>query len=263
MDTVEELALHSKSLNTAIKANPQFFASVAHYIERLFQLTTDAKSELTQKELRVLAERIEDFFKKWRAAGDSLFLPPRETADTDSTVIEINRLVEELCDYDPERFAALVRDTQSEHHDKTITREEFKPCVFIGHGRDSLWAKVKLFLDEDLGLATITYESEPRTGEAIVEVLDKMLDQATFAVLVVTAEDQTAEGNYRARQNVVHEVGLFQGRLGFKRVALLYQEGVEGFSNIAGLQYVPFTGDKIDQAFWELRRVLVREGQIP
>jgi predicted nucleotide-binding protein len=159
-------------------------------------------------------------------------------------------------------FAALVCDTPSDHHDKTTNREERKPCVFIGHGRNPLWARVKLFLDDELGLAVITYESEPRTGEAIVEILDKMLDQATFAVLVVTAEDQTAEGDYRARQNVVHEAGLFQGRLGFKRAALLYQDGVEGFSNIAGLQHIAFTGDNVDQAFWELKRVLSREGQI-
>jgi predicted nucleotide-binding protein len=44
-----------------------------------------------------------------------------------------------------------------------------------------------------------------------------MLDQARFAFLVMTAEDEQADGNHHARMNVIHEVGLFQGRLGFER----------------------------------------------
>jgi predicted nucleotide-binding protein len=47
---------------------------------------------------------------------------------------------------------------------------------------------------------------------------------------VLTAEDETHEGRLRARQNVVHEAGLFQGKLGFTKVALILQNGVEDFS---------------------------------
>jgi predicted nucleotide-binding protein len=39
----------------------------------------------------------------------------------------------------------------------------------------------------------------------------------------MTAEDEQADGNHHARMNVIHEVGLFQGRLGFERaIVLLY-----------------------------------------
>jgi len=89
-----------------------------------------------------------------------------------------------------------------------------------------------------------------------------MLGQANFAILLLTAEDETASGSRRARQNVVHEVGLFQSRLGFNRAILLKQEGVEDFTNVAGLQDIPFSGNKIEQSFYELRRVLKREGLI-
>jgi predicted nucleotide-binding protein len=87
-----------------------------------------------------------------------------------------------------------------------------------------------------------------------------MLDRATFAVLILTAEDEMADGAVRARQNAVHEAGLFQGRLGFKRAVILKQEGLEDFSNVDGIQYIPFGGDNIEQTFYELRRVLKREG---
>jgi hypothetical protein len=63
----------------------------------------------------------------------------------------------------------------------------------------------------------------------------------------------------RARQNVIHEAGLFQGRLGFRRAVLLKQDGLEDFTNVHGLQYIGFSGDRIDQTFFELGRVLKRE----
>ena len=140
------------------------------------------------------------------------------------------------------------------------TAQTSTPCVFIGHGRSTLWARLKVFLQDELGVKAINYESESRVGESIVPILEKMLDQATFAVLVLTAEDETSDGIKRARQNVIHEAGLFQGRLGFRKAVLLCQEGLEDFTNIDGLQHIRFSGDKIDQTFYELQRALKREG---
>lgn len=136
------------------------------------------------------------------------------------------------------------------------------PCVFIGHGRRQLWARVQIFLEKDLQLKTVNYESEARAGKSIVPILNDMLDQATFAVLLLTAEDGTPDGKIRARQNVVHEAGLFQGRLGFDRAILLVQRDLDSFSNIDGLQHIPFIDDEIEQTFYELRKTLRREHQI-
>ena len=133
------------------------------------------------------------------------------------------------------------------------------PRVFIGHGGSKLWARLKTYLEDELGLATLHYESESHVSESIINVLDRMLDESTFAILILTAEDETREGSRRARQNVVHEAGLFQGRLGFNKVVLLRQEGLEDFSNVAGLQYIRFRGEQIEETFYELQRVLIRE----
>jgi len=51
-----------------------------------------------------------------------------------------------------------------------------------------------------------------------------MMNHAGIALLVLTAEDETADGKEVARQNVVHEAGLFQGRLGFARAIILLEE---------------------------------------
>jgi predicted nucleotide-binding protein len=121
-----------------------------------------------------------------------------------------------------------------------------------------LWLKVKEVADKDVGLIPICYESKPRTGQSIVPILQEMLDQADFAILVMTGEDLTGKGDRRPRQNVVHEAGLFQGRLGFERTVLLVEKGVEFLSNLHGMQVIGFKGDDIEGTFWNLSRVLRR-----
>ncbi len=135
-----------------------------------------------------------------------------------------------------------------------------KPCIFIGHGRSPLWLQVKSFLEDALELKVVCFESESRAGKFIGPILENLLAEANFAILILTGEDETASGSVRARQNVVHEVGLFQSRLGFNRAILLKQEGVEDFTNVDGLPYLPFAEDRIEQTFPEIIRALKREG---
>jgi predicted nucleotide-binding protein len=156
-------------------------------------------------------------------------------------------------------FKALIRFIRSCVQTDIPTRHMTRGRIFIGHGRSPLWARAQIFLEKEMGLAAFSYESETHVGESIVPVLESMAEQANFAVLILTAEDETAVGAKRARQNVVHEAGLFQGKLGFRKAVLLLQEGLEGFTNIDGLQTILFSGDRIDQTFFELQRVLKRE----
>ena len=56
--------------------------------------------------------------------------------------------------------------------------------------------------------------------------------------------------------NVVHEAGLFQGRLGFQKAIILLEEGCEDFSNIDGLGRIGFPKGTISAKFEEIRAVL-------
>ncbi|HSH59119.1 MAG TPA: TIR domain-containing protein [Acidimicrobiales bacterium] len=144
-------------------------------------------------------------------------------------------------------------------------REEAKVSgsyVFIGHGRSPLWRELKDFVQDRLRLACDEFNRVPVAGVTNVERLVQMLDDAAIALLVLTAEDEKIDGSVSARQNVVHEAGLFQGRLGFSRAIVLMEEGCEQFSNIAGLGQIRFPEGNIPAAFEEVRRVMEREGLI-
>ena len=84
-----------------------------------------------------------------------------------------------------------------------------------------------------------------------------------MAFLVCTAEDEHADSTQHARENVVHEAGLFQGRLGFERAIILLEEGCAEFSNIHGLGQIRFPKGNISAVFEEIRTVLEREGISP
>jgi predicted nucleotide-binding protein len=112
--------------------------------------------------------------------------------------------------------------------------------VFIGHGRSVLWRELKDFLEDRLGLSVDEFNRVPVAGIATSTRLSEMLDAAAFAFLVMTAEDEQTDRKMRARENVVHEVGLFQGQLGFARAIVLVEDGCEEFSNIHGLGQIRF-----------------------
>ena len=83
-----------------------------------------------------------------------------------------------------------------------------------------------------------------------------MLDKSSIALLVITAEDETAQGSMRARQNVVHELGLFQGRLGFSKAIVIVEEGVEMSSNMESIQQIRFRAAEIRESFGEVLATL-------
>jgi predicted nucleotide-binding protein len=128
--------------------------------------------------------------------------------------------------------------------------------IFIGHGRSLVWLELKNFLQDDLHLAVDEFNRVSTAGIATSNRLEQMLDDAAFAFLILTAEDEATDGKLHARENVVHEAGLFQGRLGFTKAILLLEETCEKFSNIEGLGYIPFTTGKIRAAFEDIRKVL-------
>jgi hypothetical protein len=135
----------------------------------------------------------------------------------------------------------------------------FPGAVFIGHGRRPDWKRVQHYLATECRLKVDEFNATPTAGTTTVQRLTQMLESARFAILVMTAEDRQIGGLPKARQNVVHEIGLFQGRLGFPKAIILKEEGVGEFSNVDGLTYISFKKGHIEKAFPEVNRILFRE----
>lgn len=144
---------------------------------------------------------------------------------------------------------------------KTVAKTDGK--IFIGHGRSSAWKDLKDFLQDRLGLAWDEFNREATAGITTKERLEAMLDDSCFAFIVMTAEDEQADKTKHARANVIHEAGLFQGRLGFRRAIVLLEQGCEEFSNINGLGQIRFPPGNIASKFEEIRMVLEREKILP
>ncbi|KHT15061.1 TIR domain-containing protein [Pectobacterium brasiliense] len=142
---------------------------------------------------------------------------------------------------------------------KLVIEERIGVNVFIGHGRSSMWRELKDFVQDKLRLPYDEFNRVPVAGVTNITRLAQMLDQACIAFLIMTAEDELADGNKQARMNVIHEVGLFQGRLGFERAIVLLEDGCEEFTNINGLGQIRFPKGNISAVFQDIREVLERE----
>ena len=253
---IKEFQLLAEALWESVKSDLKFFAPIQLFVKKLAESDFTDKDEL--KDSIVYAEKIEEFFKDYRSRPGVVHIPPPQTSKNQTTVKRIFQLSQQI-----KNLSTNEVDNQiSKLKPKTKKVSKGGGKIFIGHGRSRLWARVQLFLQEDFKLETLTFESESHTSESIVNILEGFLEESSFAILIMTAEDETAEGKIRARQNVIHEAGLFQGRLGFDKVVILKQSESEDFSNIAGLQYIPFSGDNIEQCFYELQRKLKKSGMI-
>ena len=141
-----------------------------------------------------------------------------------------------------------VKETKS-----SMEPQELSNNVFIVHGHNE---RIKLDTArtiEKLGLNPIILSEQPNQGQTIIEKFELHSDVG-FAVILLTTDDlgkvkTDDEDKYRARQNVIIEMGYFIGKLGRSKVFPLYEEGVELPSDLHGVLYVPID----DAGSWKFR----------
>jgi predicted nucleotide-binding protein len=118
--------------------------------------------------------------------------------------------------------------------------------VFLVHGHDVLRHTVEQYI-RDLSLSPVVLDSRPNQGRTIIEKLEAHAN-TSFAVVLLTPDDQGRKSGkgrlkFRARQNVVLELGYFIGRLGRNRVCAIYVPGVEVPSDFHGVLHVVLDGE--------------------
>lgn len=116
--------------------------------------------------------------------------------------------------------------------------EKSKRKVFLVHGHAEALNQEVARTIEKLGLEAIILREQPNSGKTIIEKFEEFANDVNFAVILLTADDKVeGEDTYRARQNVVFEMGYFMGALGRQNVMCLLQENVEKPGDIDGVVY--------------------------
>ncbi len=148
----------------------------------------------------------------------------------------IDRFREEL------ELAGSNGANEKEAVQKAITGSDSRR-VFIVHGRDEgARESVARFL-EKIDLKPIILHERPNKGRTLITKFREESADTGFAVVLMTPDDLGAlvgasASQYRARQNVVFELGFFIGKLGPERVAALVKGNIERPSDFDGVLYV-------------------------
>lgn len=116
--------------------------------------------------------------------------------------------------------------------------------IFIVHGRDDGTKNTVSSFLKTLGLNPIILHDEPNRGQTIIEKFELHSNDVGFAIVLLTPDDRGGlesdsceQYTYRARQNVIFELGYFVAKLGRERVATLVKENIEKPSDISGIIY--------------------------
>ena len=117
--------------------------------------------------------------------------------------------------------------------------------VFIVHGHNETHRFELQKLLFGMGLRPIVLVEQDDRGLTIVEKFEYYASSCSFSFILMTPDDKAGGGSdvesrWRARQNVIMELGWFMARLGRERVIILYTGELEIPSDILGVVYLQF-----------------------
>lgn len=139
-----------------------------------------------------------------------------------------------------------------------------KKKVFVIHGHDSKsMFELKDFL-RSIDLEPIVLFQQDSLGLTLIEMFEHYASDCQFAIALLTPDDKQASellGNekWRARQNVILELGWFMHLLGRKGVVLLHKGDMELPSDLLGVYYLRFK-DSIFEVSEKIRQRLSGQG---
>ena len=139
--------------------------------------------------------------------------------------------------------------------------------VFVVYGHD---ANARTQLEAMLrrwDLDPVIIDQLASSGATIIEKLEEHTKEVNFGIVLATPDDigyaKNEESNkkYRARQNVVLELGMLLAKIGRSKVAILLSqaEDMERPSDIDGLIYIPFK-DNVEETKLSLAKEMQNNG---
>ncbi|MCD4772131.1 MAG: nucleotide-binding protein [Bacteroidales bacterium] len=115
--------------------------------------------------------------------------------------------------------------------------------VFIIHGHDEeMKRNVQLFLNR-ANLKDIVLHEQPDKNRTVIEKLIEEGATASYVIALLSPDDVQGDGTFRARQNVILEIGFFIGKLGRKKVRILRRGNTIIPSDLQGILYDNYDKD--------------------
>jgi len=151
---IKELQILTEALWESVKKNLDFFSSISSFVKKMAEFNYSDLTKNDLLEISIYINNIESFFSRYRSSGSSssLYIPPKQTSTNDSTVKRIGAIVKSLDQMSEQELEAQINDLKPK---KVTDKNGKRKKVFIGHGRSKLWARVQLFLKDDLDIESL------------------------------------------------------------------------------------------------------------
>lgn len=140
-------------------------------------------------------------------------------------------------------------DNGGEQASSDRVEQVMEQSIFVVHGHDEEMKQSIARALEKLGLKPLILHEQPNGGRTVIEKFMDYGEIASFAVILLSPDDlayqagaDPSTARYRARQNVILELGFFLGKLGKDRTVVIHREAdkFEMPSDFAGVLFVPF-----------------------
>lgn len=168
--------------------------------------------------------------------------------------------------YDKGTYNIQGKNTDQVKQLLSSTKKNKTKKVFVVYGHDEIARTQLEAMLRRWDLEPIILDQQASAGQTIIEKLEENATDVGYAIVLATPDDEGKAKNddtlqFRVRQNVVLELGLFLAKLGREKVAILLKESsnFEKPSDIQGLVYIPFQ-KKVDEVAISLIRELSRQG---
>lgn len=190
-----------------------------HYISSIKERRVSYAVNADERIIKILEELPEDFQNyliDFRKPTDSFFGDP---------YTRIRKKIESL-DKLIDQFAFCDDDMNTT--EINFMSEKAKNRIFIVHGKEEGIKQATARLIERIGLTPIVLHEQTSKGKTIIEKFEEYSD-VSYAIVLLTPDDQVVSSTetdtkFRARQNVIFELGYFIGKLGRNRVFPLYKK---------------------------------------
>ena len=171
---------------------------------------------------------------------------------TDKNLLAFTKESRRIRDSKPEKIKESHIHTKNTKQIKLDNKK-----VFIVHGHDDK-ARLELakIVKDDLGLEPVVLQEEPNVSiETIITKFERLARDCSSALILFTPDDN-ANGNLRARQNVILELGYFLGKFQDsenRRIAIIKNGQIEIPSDISGVLYLEYLKN-VKEIFYDLKK---------